>query len=90
MLFDPGEAGEHLPCALPGVDFRAVNRVVLLVTVLSRLYRFSLRLRPAVLIPLRSVFGIAPADPGFSTRWLACLPGRESHPLEYHDLAWPH
>ena len=30
MLFDPGEAREHLPRALPGVDFRVVNRVVLL------------------------------------------------------------
>jgi len=90
MPFDPGEAREHLPNTLPGVDFRAVNRVVLLVKLLSRLNRFSLREGPADWIPLRLTLGIAPPGPGFSTRWPTCLPGRESHPLEYHDLAWPH
>jgi len=57
---------------------------------LSRLNHFSFRLRPAGLITLRLSLGIAPAGPGLSTRWLACLPGRGSLPLEHHDLAWPH
>ena len=57
---------------------------------LSRLNHFSFRLRPAVSITLCLTFGITPAGPRFSYRWLACLAGPGFPPAEIRDLAWPH
>lgn len=89
-VIDPGEVIQHLPFALYPVGFRSLNTVALLILVLSRLYPFSLRLRPAALFPLCSIFGITPADPEFTTRWLACLAGVGLPPTGINDLARPH
>ncbi len=90
MLYDPGEADEHLPVALTHFDFRVINHVILPSSLLSRLNHFSFRLRPVVLIPLCLTFGIAPVGPEFSIRRLACLSGAGLPPAGIHDLARPH
>ena len=90
IVSDPGEAVQYLPCALYCVDFRQVKNVILPVLLISRLNPFSFRLRPAVLIPLCLTFGITPAGPKFSIRWLACLAGAGITPAGIHDLARPH
>jgi len=90
IVIHPGEVIQHLPCALYPVGFQLVNIVALLIRRLSRLNPFSLRLRPAALFPLRSIFGITPADPEFSIRWLACLSGVGLTPTGLNDLARPH
>ena len=90
IVSDPGEAVQHLPRALYCVDFRQLKNVILPISLISRLNPFNFRLRPAVLIPLCLTFGIIPAGPGFSIRWLACLAGAGIPPAGLHDLARPH
>ena len=90
MLSDPEEAEEHLPFALPCVDFRHVQLRRPSHFVLTRLNHFSLRLRPVVLIALCLTFGITPAGPGSSIQWLACLTGAGFTPAGICDLARPH
>ena len=58
---------------------------------LSRLNHFNIRgLRPVGSITLCLTFGITPASPRLSSRWLACLAGTGFSPVEINDLARPH
>ena len=90
MLFDPGDAEEHLPFALPCGDFRIVNYVVHLIFALSRRYHFSLRLRPIVLN--RSVLNLwsYPRRPRVLYPVAGLPSGTGITPVGINDLAWPH
>ena len=86
----PRGAVQHLPDALHCVGFRTPNCVAHPILALSRLNPFNYRLRPTVLVPLCLTFGVTPAGPGFSIRWLVCLAGAGLPPDGINDLARPH
>jgi len=72
MLSDPGVACATRLLSLHSLlASRIANPSPYPILSISRLNHFSLRLRPVGSFPLCLIFGITPADPRFTSRWVA-------------------
>ena len=72
------------------VASRRGNLSPCLCKILTRLNRFSCRLRPVALRPSCLTFGVTSACPMLAIRWLTCLAGAGVPPAGIIDLARPH